>query len=149
MMSLTFLITLSLLAVASNADECSTSQLLTIASSSHLKGCTSDVGFSGFSAISSLSDEQIKAVCGSSACMKLMDDIRAMNFGDCIIQGTNISLGADILEPFKTVCNGSGSAGGSATSVEDGSVGSSSTANVATAAAVAIWVASIAMMLML
>ncbi|OWY93103.1 Elicitin [Phytophthora megakarya] len=145
MMSLTFLITLSLLAVASNADECSTSQLLTIASSSHLKGCTSDVGFSGLTAIASLSDEQIKAVCGSSACMKLMDDIRAMDFGDCIIQGTNISLGDDFLEPFKKTCSGSGSS----TSVEDGSVGSSSTANVATAAAVVIWVASIAMMLML
>ncbi|KAK1940631.1 hypothetical protein P3T76_008082 [Phytophthora citrophthora] len=106
------------------AEQCSTTELLTIAGSTHLDGCTSDVGFSGFSSISALSDKQIKAVCDNSDCLKLMDDMRAMALGDCVIPGTNISLESDILDPFKYACSSSGSVDLSSSSVGDGSVGS-------------------------
>ncbi|KAG2778046.1 hypothetical protein JG687_00006252 [Phytophthora cactorum] len=142
MSSLSWLLVASLTFIAAiNAEECSTSELLTIASNTHLEGCTSDVGFGGFSAISALTDKQIKAVCDSSDCMELMDSMRSMDFGDCIIQGTNISLGKDILDPFERVCSGSGSADLSSSSVGDGFVsssasGSSSAAHTASMAAV-------------
>ncbi|KAL3672875.1 hypothetical protein V7S43_002177 [Phytophthora oleae] len=106
------------------AEECSTTELMSIASNSHLEGCTSDVGFGGFSSISALSDEHIKAICDNSECLKLMDDMKAMDFGDCIIQGTNISLEADILDPLERACSSSGSVDLSSSSVGDGSVGS-------------------------
>ncbi|KAG3087238.1 hypothetical protein PC122_g8913 [Phytophthora cactorum] len=76
MSSLSWLLVASLTFIAAiNAEECSTSELLTIASNTHLEGCTSDVGFGGFSAISALTDKQIKAVCDSSDCMELMDSM--------------------------------------------------------------------------
>ncbi|ETL35708.1 hypothetical protein F441_12519 [Phytophthora nicotianae CJ01A1] len=143
--SLTFIAT-------TNAEECSTSELLTIASDTHLEGCTSDVGFGGFSAISALTEEQIKAVCDSSDCIKLMDSMRSMGFGDCIIQGTNISLGKDILDPFERACSGSGSVGLSSSSgggeVAGGSASASSSAARISLVPV-IWSASISLIFIL
>eukprot|EP00644_Phytophthora_capsici_P018232 jgi/Phyca11/61617/gw1.68.148.1 len=106
------------------AEECSTTELMTIAGSTHLNGCTSDVGFSGFSSISALSNEQIQDVCDNSECLKLMDDMRAMGLGNCVIPGTNISLESDILDPFEHACSSTGSVDLSFSSVGDGSVGS-------------------------
>lgn len=108
------------------------------------------MGFGGFSAISALTDEQIKAVCDSSDCMALMDDMRAMDFGDCIIQGTNISLGKDILDPFERVCSGSGSLDLASCSVGDTSVGSTANGSSTTSAATALpvyWFSTFALML--
>ncbi|EEY69856.1 elicitin-like protein INL3B [Phytophthora infestans T30-4] len=134
------------LIASGNAAECSTSELLTIASDTHLEGCTSDVGFGGFSAMSALTAEHIQAVCDSSDCMKLMDSMRSMNFGDCTIQGTNISLGKDILAPFERVCSGSGSADLSSSSVGDELVGSSASgpsSSAPTTLVAAFWSSSI------
>ncbi|KAG6596105.1 elicitin-like protein INL3B [Phytophthora cinnamomi] len=112
------------LAGAVNGNQCSTAELLTITGNSNLDGCTSDVGFGGFAAISVLTKKQIQAVCDSSACMRLMDDMRAMNFGNCVIEGTNVSLETDILDPFARVCGGSGSLDISASTIGDEFVGS-------------------------
>ncbi|GMF18486.1 unnamed protein product [Phytophthora lilii] len=101
--------TILALASTAKADQCATSELLTLASNPNLEGCTSAVGFGGFAAISALTEDQIEAVCDSSACLALMDDMRAMGLGDCTIEGTNTSLEIDILDPFKKMCSGSGS----------------------------------------
>ncbi|TDH72762.1 hypothetical protein CCR75_002531 [Bremia lactucae] len=97
------------------AEECSTTQFLTIAGSVHLEGCTSDIGFRGFEAMSTLSEDQIVAVCVSPQCLKLMDEMRSMNLGDCIIQGTNVALDKDFLDPFKKRCGGGDVANSSST----------------------------------
>ncbi|KAE8880867.1 hypothetical protein PF005_g29030 [Phytophthora fragariae] len=107
-----------------NGNQCSTAELLSIAGNSNLDGCTSEVGFGGFAAISALTEEQIKAFCDSTQCIALMEDMRAMDFGNCVIEGTNISLGTDILDPFAKVCSGSGSVDLSASSIDKDSVGS-------------------------
>ncbi|KAL4118562.1 hypothetical protein PRIC2_010887 [Phytophthora ramorum] len=131
------------LAATVNAEECATSELMTIASSSHLEGCTSTLGFSGFSAISSLSDAQVQKVCETSACMTLMDEMRSMGFGDCTIPGTNISLESDILDPFAKECSGSGSVDLSSGSISEESVGSASGSSGATMLALT-WVSTVA-----
>jgi hypothetical protein len=109
---------------AANAEECATAELLSIASNTHLEGCTSAVGFVGFSAIWDLTEEQVKAVCASSDCLALMDAMRSMGFGDCIIAGTSVALNTDILDPFAKACSGSGSTDYSS-SVSVDTVGSS------------------------
>ncbi|GMF22274.1 unnamed protein product [Phytophthora fragariaefolia] len=139
MPSLLFLF--SVLVGHTNGEQCSTSEYLTIATNSNLEGCTSEVGFGGFSAILTLTKAQIQAVCDSSACMALMDDMRAMNFGNCKIEGTNVSLGTDILDPFAKVCTGSGSVDLSAASISDESIGSAASGSTNSASARTIgWV---------
>ncbi|KAG3109101.1 hypothetical protein PI124_g12367 [Phytophthora idaei] len=122
MPSLTSFVLISLaLAGSANAEDCSTESLMKLASSTNLAGCTADTGV-GVSSISTLTTDQIMAVCKSSSCMGLMDDVAAANLGDCTIPGSNVSVQSDILDQVTTMCSGSGSVGSMA-------VGSSSSAN--------------------
>ncbi|CAH0513771.1 unnamed protein product [Peronospora belbahrii] len=87
------------------AEMCSTPEWVTISSSPYLQGCTSDVGFGSFVAVSTLTDEKVKAICANSDCVALINDIRTMGFGDCIIPDTDMSLEKDILDPFEEACS--------------------------------------------
>ncbi|ETP12036.1 hypothetical protein F441_12518 [Phytophthora nicotianae CJ01A1] len=122
MLSLTssILISLALAGVVSTED-CSTESLMKLASSTNLAGCTADSGVS-VSTISTLTMDQIMAVCSSSSCMGLMDDIAEANLGDCTIPGSTVSVQSDILGQVGSMCSGSGSIGSMA-------VGSSSSSS--------------------
>jgi hypothetical protein len=108
----------ALLSVVTANDECATSQLLTIASSSHVAGCTSAVTFSSVTSISELTPEQIKGICNSSDCVALMAEIAALGLGDCRLPGTEISIETDVTKPFAERCSALAS---SDTSSDDGS----------------------------
>ncbi|ETM42191.1 hypothetical protein L914_12121 [Phytophthora nicotianae] len=122
MLSLTSSILISLaLAGIVSAEDCSTESLMKLASSTNLAGCTADSGVS-VSTISTLTMDQIMAVCSSSSCMGLMDDIAEANLGDCTIPGSTVSVQSDILDQVGSMCSGSGSIGSMA-------VGSSSSSS--------------------
>ncbi|ETK82320.1 hypothetical protein L915_12286 [Phytophthora nicotianae] len=85
-----------------SATECSDAQFQTISSNANLAGCTNDVGFD---ILSALTEDQIKEICGSTACMALWEDVEAMGFGDCTIPDLGLSLQTDILDPVSTECS--------------------------------------------
>ncbi|KAG7375660.1 hypothetical protein PHYPSEUDO_000299 [Phytophthora pseudosyringae] len=112
-----------------NANDCTDTQLQTIASSSHLAGCVDSVGFS---ILSSLTTTQIEEICASTACMKLWEDIEAMGFGDCTIPDLEISLQAQVLDPVSAACGGSQSDSISSSSSSGNQADSSSSETVST-----------------
>ncbi|GMF18488.1 unnamed protein product [Phytophthora lilii] len=69
--------------VVNSDDACSTSDLIRIAASPNVAGCSKAAGFNSISTISDLTPEQINAICESSACVALIKDIAAMGLGDC------------------------------------------------------------------
>jgi hypothetical protein len=129
------------LAGAGHAEDCSTESLLSLASNTNLASCTEDTGVS-VSTISTLTQDQIMAVCDSSSCTALMSDMASLGLGDCTIPGSNVSVQSDILDSVTTMCGGSGSMGSmdsvgssssdSATTVGDESGDSSSSSDKAT-----------------
>nr|ABB55936.1 elicitin-like protein INL3a [Phytophthora infestans] len=122
MPSLTSFVLIGLaLAGSVSAEDCSTEALMKLASSTNLAGCTADTGVS-VSTISTLTMDQVMAVCQSSSCMGLMDDVASANLGDCTIPGSNVSVQSDILDQVWSMCSGSGTMGSMA-------AGSSSSSN--------------------
>ncbi|KAG3109121.1 hypothetical protein PI125_g11229 [Phytophthora idaei] len=106
MVSLAMILVLSaIFSSTMDATMCSDAQFQAISSNANLAGCTNDVGFD---ILSSLTPDQIKEICSSTACMKLWDDVEALGFGDCTIPDLGLSLQTDILDPVSTLCSGSG-----------------------------------------
>ncbi|KAE8880863.1 hypothetical protein PF005_g1674 [Phytophthora fragariae] len=129
-----------------NADvECANSELLSIAANKNVAGCSKVAGFSSMSTIANLSSEQLKAVCGSSACVAMMKDLVAMGFGDCRIPDSQIHLQSDIIDPFNNKC----SAVGSTDSSSNSSSSSSSTSSAAASAFCRISMIMLALVTML
>ncbi|CAI5708140.1 unnamed protein product [Peronospora effusa] len=131
------------------AEDCTQSKLLAIASSSYVKGCISKVGLESITSISTLTDEKIKAVCDSSDCMALMDEMRTIIIDDCNIPDTTISLKKDLLDPFKKACSSSGSADLSSSSVGATSVGSTASDSTSSSVSATVlpvsWVSAVAL----
>ncbi|EGZ09949.1 hypothetical protein PHYSODRAFT_355830 [Phytophthora sojae] len=126
-----------------------------IASNKNVAGCSKAAGFSSMSTIADLTPEQLKAVCGSSACATLMKDMAAMGLGDCRIPESKIYLQSDIIDPFNERCSASGSTDSSASSsgsvtsnnLRDGS--SSTTSSAATVAIRCVSMMTVGMVMML
>ncbi|KAG2858607.1 hypothetical protein PC129_g5591 [Phytophthora cactorum] len=134
-LSVAVVISLTLISGVSAADDaCATTDLVGIAGSPHVAGCSADAAFSSISTISELTTEQIQVICASSACTALMKDIGALGLGDCRIPETKIYLQTDIIDAFTEKCSALDSSSSSAGSVTTDNLreGSSSVTSSAT-----------------
>ncbi|CAH0479469.1 unnamed protein product [Peronospora belbahrii] len=116
----TVVLVLTFFGCANAAKECTKTDILTMADSPYVAGCTSDAGFSAMLSIKHVTQEELAVVCASTSCAAHIKLVDAMGVGDCILPETTVHLYTDVVNPYKKRCTSIQPKGSSSSTSNDG-----------------------------
>lgn len=121
------------LAVASmrvNGESCSATTLASVVENPNASACLSSSGVSLSSIMGSLTQQQLAGLCGTDACVALLESVLATNPPDCTVPvGSGLLLRSQTIDPIVAYCTANGvaiSSGSGSTGADVGSVTPSS-----------------------
>lgn len=117
------------LAVATAAD-CDVSALQSLIQNPNTATCGTESGVALTALTSAPTEEQMASLCGSDACVSLLEAVLATDPADCTLPiGAKLLLRSQLIDPVVAYCTANGVAISAGSSTGDATVGSSSAAS--------------------